>query len=701
VNGAVAATLARPRRIVVGRLAPRHMALGAILAGSAVLNINRLAQNGYANTYYSAAVKSMLGSLHNFFFVAYDPGGLVSVDKPPLALWVQTLSAKVLGLGPMSVLLPNAIAGVLAVAVLYRIVARRFGTVAGLLSAAALAGFPSLVAVARDNNPDAILVLLMVLACGAALTAVETGRLRSLVWCAVLIGLAFNTKMLAAYLVVPGIAVAYLVCAPGSVRRRLGHLAAAGLVMVVVSGVWIAAVDLTPASARPWVGSTRDNSELGLAFNYNGLGRVAGQLGGPGRTGRRFRGFPGSVGRRAARGAPAPAPGAGSLPPPAFGAAPPPGAPPLGAAPGASPPPGLRGGGPPGGPGGGRNGVFGGPTGPLRLFSDSLGGQGAWLIPFALLGGAGVALTARRRRDPRLAPLIVLGGWFLTEAVLLSFAGGIVHPYYVSAMGPGLAAMVGAGAVALAARARRSGRAVALAALAIGATVAVEIVLIGQEGYMGWFAPVLVAGGAAAIAVIAMRRHLARAAVIGAVGLLLVTPVAFASTTWSSPVSGTFPAAGKIRMPGPPGVGARGSRLMRAGGPFGQRASTGLEKFLRTHPSGKRFQLLTQSSMSASSLILDGFKVGSMGGFNGDDPALTAKGLARLVARGEARYVAVGGAFPGRRGNSATTAVQRYCTSVPSSEWQGSAAGGIGSGPFGQDALYDCAGKAAQLARAA
>ena len=372
MNGAVAAALARPQRAVAGRVAPRHAALAAILAGSAVLNVNRLAQNGYANTYYSAAVRSMLGSLHNFFFAAYDPGGLVSVDKPPLSLWVQTVSAKIFGFGPISLLLPSAVAGVLAVAVLYRIVARRFGTVAGLLSAAALAGFPSLVAVARDNNPDAILVLLMVLACGAALRAVETGRLRSLVWCAVLIGLAFNTKMLAAYLVVPGIAVAYLVCAPGSIRRRLGHLTAAGLVMVVVSGIWLAAVDLTPASARPWVGSTRDNSELGLALNYNGLGRVAGQLGGPGRIGRPYGGSAPLVGRQAAGGALPPAPGAG--PPPG---ALPGGAPPAGAAFG--PPPGLRGrpAGGPGGPGGARNGAFGGPTGPLRLFSDSLGGQGA------------------------------------------------------------------------------------------------------------------------------------------------------------------------------------------------------------------------------------------------------------------------------------------------------------------------------------
>jgi hypothetical protein len=235
--------------------------------------------------------------------------------------------------------------------------------------------------------------------------------------------------------------------------------------------------------------------------------------------------------------------------------------------------------------------------------------------------------------------------------------------------------------------------------LALGATAAAQIVLIGQEGYMGWFVPVLVAGAAAAVGVIMMRRRLARTAVVGAVALLLVTPVAFASTTWTSPVSGTFPAAGKSQQRGPPGIGGRG-RLQRPGGPFGQASATGLERFLRTHRSGTRFQLLTQSSMSAGPLILDGLKVGAMGGFNGDDPALDANGLARLVARGEARYVQVGGAFPGRGGNSATAAVQRACTKVPDAEWQGGTSSAAGFGPFGQSTLYDCAGHAAQLARA-
>src|SRR6516164_1660409 len=182
----------------------------AVLALSALLNTYRLSQNGYANIFYSAGIKSMLRSLHNFLFVSFDPGGLIMIDKPPLGLWAQAASAKLFGFSPMSLLLPEALAGVLAVALLYRILVGRFGRVAALAGALALAVFPSFVAVSRDNGVDPLLVLLMILACEAGLRAVETGRWRYLLLCAVLIGLAFNTKTLAAYLVIPGIALAYV-----------------------------------------------------------------------------------------------------------------------------------------------------------------------------------------------------------------------------------------------------------------------------------------------------------------------------------------------------------------------------------------------------------------------------------------------------------------------------------------------------------
>ena len=224
----------------------------------------------------------MLRSLHNFFFVSFDPGGLIMVDKPPLGLWVEAASAKLFGFSPLSLLIPEAIIGALGVLLLYRALARRLGGWAAVAGALALAVFPSFVAISRTTNVDALLILLMILACDAGMRAIETGRWRTLLWSAALVGLAFNTKTLAAYLVVPGIALGYLLCAGVSVRRRLAQLLTAGLVMVVVSGAWIAVVELTPASKRPFVGSSTDNTELGLTFSYNGFGRVGGQTGGPG-----------------------------------------------------------------------------------------------------------------------------------------------------------------------------------------------------------------------------------------------------------------------------------------------------------------------------------------------------------------------------------------------------------------------------------
>ncbi|HEX2702850.1 MAG TPA: glycosyltransferase family 39 protein, partial [Solirubrobacteraceae bacterium] len=260
---------------------PEHLGLAAILVLSCLLEFNKLGRNGYANLYYAAGVRSMLHSLHNFFFVSFDPGGLVSVDKPPLGLWLQALSAKVFGFTSLPLLIPEGVCAVLAVALMYFIVAPRLGAIAGLLSALALAVFPSFVAVSRDNALDPLLILLMLAGCGLALKAIESGRTRTLLLSAILIGLAFNTKSLAALLCVPGIALGYVVCASPSLRRRLAQLIAAGAVLAAVSLSWSVVVDAIPASQRPFVGSSTNNSELGLEFGYNGLGRTGGQVGGP------------------------------------------------------------------------------------------------------------------------------------------------------------------------------------------------------------------------------------------------------------------------------------------------------------------------------------------------------------------------------------------------------------------------------------
>jgi 4-amino-4-deoxy-L-arabinose transferase-like glycosyltransferase len=724
-------------RLPVVRLGVRHLALAGVLLLSAVLNTHRLSQNGFANIYYSAGVKSMLHSLHNFFFVAYDQGGLVTVDKPPLGLWVEATSAKVFGFSPMSLLLPNAIMGVLAVAALYLIVARRFGWLAGVGSALALAVFPSFVAISRDTGVDSLMILLMLLACGAAVSATETGRWRTLILSAVLVALAFNTKTLAAYLVVPGIALAYLLGAPGSLARRATQLLAAGLVMVAVSFSWMAVVELTPTSQRPYVGSSTNNTELGLTFEYNGFGRVQGQVGGPGRIPHaggavaRYRLAEGAIARadaradtaervRGAAGRPKKAPAARSrsgrakLPVP-----------------------------------------FPGPTGPLRLFGTGLGDQGGWIVPLAFFGLIGLALllladrgraravpagqppgrsgpaaaavpaagfpagagaaaagesddptrakAARRavsgagageepgalgRRDPRLAVTLVLGGWFLVEAIVLSFSHGIVHPYYMSALAPGAAAMAGAGTVAfvqLAAARRTDWRLLGIVVIgcALAGTVAAQIVILHKQQYLEWFIPVLLAGAAAGATVVVLWRRLAPAALLLTFCLLLVAPTAYSSTTWSAPVEGTFPAAGPRQAAGNGGVGFAGSHL---------RIVQTLLGYVSSHAPGSRWVLLTDAANTAAPMILLGYNAGALAGYSGTDPVLDGRGLARLVERKEARYVLLGGQFSQRGGNRATAAVLRACAQLPPEAWHDPALSTFGLVP------YDCAGHERALA---
>lgn len=629
-------------RAVGARLHPLHGALVAVLALATVLDFHRLAQNGYANIFYSAAVKSELHSWHNFLFLSSDPGGFIAVDKTPVGVWLQVASAKVFGFSAMSLLVPEAVVGVLAVALMYGIVARRLGRVAGVLAALALAVFPSFVAVARDNGPDPLLVAFMLIACGAALRATETGRLRWLLASAVAVGLAFDTKTLAALLVVPGVAAAYLVCAPAGVWRRLWHLAVAGVVLVVVSGAWIAYVDLTPAGQRPYVGGSTNNTEVNLTFQYNGVGRVGGQSGGPGRVPH--------LGRPRPKGAgafnPRPAiPRVGhARHPTAFGPAP----------------------------------------GVLRLFGVGLGDQGAWYLPFAAIGLVAAALAfllAPRRRDPRLAFLIVLGGWFGVEAVLLSFSKGIVHPYYMSALAPGAAAMVGAGAVAMAGLVRERRWLVVLPALAAGSTLLVQSVLLRREHWhTGW--PVwLGAAAAAAIAAAAVRRSWSLPACAAVVGALLVVPGVYSATTWDVPVEGTFPAAGPHVAEGHGGIGV---------GSYNEGVNRALLAYVRANGAdGPRAEVFTLSSDVAAPLILLGGRAAAIGGYSGTDPALDGPGLGRLVAAGRARYLWLGGAYADRGGNRATRAAEHLCRHVPASEWLGA---GRNTLP-----LFDCAGRAVAL----
>ncbi len=259
------------------------LALGGITLVSIFLNFYQLGQNGFGNLYYASAIRSMMDSWHTFFFVSLDPVGFVSIDKPPLGFWLQVVSAKLFGFTPFSIFFPQALAGVLSVLLLYHLVRRHFGVAAGLLAALALAISPISVVTNRNNTIDSTLVLTMLLGAWTVMRAAETGKWRWLLLTAVLVGLGFNIKMLEAYLVVPAYGLLYLLAAPRSLKMRIVQLLVAAVVMLTISLSWAVVVDLTPASLRPYVGSSQDNSEISLSLGYNGIQRLIGSFGFGGR----------------------------------------------------------------------------------------------------------------------------------------------------------------------------------------------------------------------------------------------------------------------------------------------------------------------------------------------------------------------------------------------------------------------------------
>ncbi len=255
--------------------------LAALLALAAVLYLWSLSKNGWANDYYAAAVRSMAGNWHAFLYGSFDAKGLMTVDKPPLALWVEALSARLFGFNSLAILVPQALMGVASVGLLYDLTRRRWGRVAGTVAGLGLALTPVVVAISRHNNPDALLVLCSVGALWCFVRALEGGATKWLVAAAVCVGLGFEAKMGAALMVVPGMALAWLWVAPRGRLVAVCQLAIAGAALLAVALAWPVLVWLTPAADRPWISGTSDNSIWSLIWEYNGLGRLEGQTGGP------------------------------------------------------------------------------------------------------------------------------------------------------------------------------------------------------------------------------------------------------------------------------------------------------------------------------------------------------------------------------------------------------------------------------------
>ncbi|MEW1689860.1 ArnT family glycosyltransferase [Streptomyces sp. NPDC091265] len=646
---------------------PAFLAMLLVITAAYLWN---LSSSGYANSFYSAAAQAGSQSWKAFFFGSLDSANAITVDKPPATLWPMALSVRILGLSSWAILIPQVLMATATAGVLYAAVRRRFSAAAGLITMAVFALTPVAALMFRFNNPDALLALLMTVTVYCVLRAMENGRTKWLVWAGVAVGLAFLSKTLQAFLILPPLAVLYGVFAPVPVRRRFGQLGLSALAMVVSGGWWVAIVELWPASSRPYIGGSQNNSFLELTFGYNGLGRINGEE-------------TGSVG----------------------------------------------GGGGRGGGGGGQWGE----TGIDRMFNSEIGSQISWLLPAALiLLAAGVWLTWRAKRtDLARAAFLAWGSSLLMTAGVFSFMAGIFHQYYTVALVPYIAALIGMGVTVLWEE-RSRWWAGATLALTVVATALWSYVLLGRApDYLPWLRQAVLAAGVVAAVGLLLVARLGRRLALAAVGLgfaaSLAGPLAYTLNTLNTGHQGSIVTAGPATAGGmgggpgggggrggpggmPPGQGNRqagGPGQAQAGGggqpPFGNQQGQGRQGQGRTGAAqqgqrpgapagmGEGFRgggggmggLLNGASVdaaakkllaadaddytwsaaaigsqnAASYQLATGDPVMAIGGFNGSDPSPTLSQFKKYVEDGRIHYfISSGeGGGGGMGGNSGTS----------------------------------------------
>ncbi|WP_284742097.1 ArnT family glycosyltransferase [Amycolatopsis sp. RTGN1] len=587
-------------------------ALAVLLLGTAVLYLWGLGASGWANAFYSAAAQAGSESWKALFFGSSDAANAITVDKTPATLWVMSLSARVFGVNAWSILVPQALMGVGSVWLLHATVKRTSGPAAGLVAGLVLALTPAAALMFRFNNPDALLVLLLVAGAYCVVRALEKASPRWLALAGVAVGFGFLAKMLQAFLVLPAFAVAYLVAAPVSLGKRLLHLLGALAATVVAAGWYLVVVALWPAADRPFIGGSQTNSLWELVFGYNGFGRITGDE-------------VGSVG------------------------------------------------------GGGGRGW--GSTGLTRLFGSEMAGGIAWLIPAALLAlGAGLWFTRRApRTDRSRAALLLWGGWLLVTALVFSYMGGIIHPYYTVALAPAIAALVGTAAVQLwRLRARPSASGLLSGGVALTALTA--YLLLSGSSWQPWLAPAVLVGGLLAAVGLFFASHLTRwaassVAVLGLVVLLSGTgayTLATAATTHDGAIPSAGPSSGfggfRGGTGGPGGPGGFGGG--RGGGPGSLLSTTlpgaSLTALLRQDASHYTWTAATVLSNAAAGYQLaSGAPVMAVGGFNGTDPYPTLAQFQQYVAAGRIHYfLGDGMTMQGSTGSDAAQQIAEWVAST-------------------------------------
>jgi 4-amino-4-deoxy-L-arabinose transferase-like glycosyltransferase len=552
----------------------------ALLAATAVLYLWGLGSSGWANDYYAAAAQAGTQNWKALLFGALDPGNAITVDKPPAAMWVMGLFGRLFGFSAFTMLLPEALMGVAAVGLLYAAVRRTSGPAAGLIAGAVLALTPVAALMFRFNNPDALLVLLLVVAAYCMVRATETASTRWMALTGCVIGFAFLTKMLQAFLVVPGLALVFLVAAPVGIWKRIGKLLVGAATMIVSAGWYIALVSLWPADSRPYIGGSSDNSLLQLALGYNGIERIAGR-GGPG-------GGPGGFG--------------------------------------------------------GANLFFGGEPGIGRLFGPSMGVEASWLLPAALIGlAAGVWFTRRTARTATVrAGLLLWGGWLLVTGAVFSYMDGTVHPYYTVALAPAVAALVGVSVAELWRGREFLAPRIVLAIMAAVTGVWAFILLDRTPDWLPALRWIVLAGSVVVAAIVAVGAHrLGRAVVVLATAAALfglAAPTAFSIYNITHEHNGPGTMSGPSRGFGFGGGGPGGPGGHGGHGPFGSEAdNAALAQLLKGADS--RWAAASIGSMGVSSLELKtGASLMAIGGFSGSDNSPTLAQFQAYVGDHQVRY---------------------------------------------------------------
>ncbi|MDQ0933917.1 ArnT family glycosyltransferase [Streptomyces turgidiscabies] len=624
-----------------------------------------LTASGYANSFYSAAVQAGSQSWKAFFFGSLDASNAITVDKPPASLWPMSLSVRLFGLSSFAILFPQVLMAVATAGVLYASVRRRFSATAGFLTMAVFALTPVAALMFRFNNPDALLALLMAVAVYCTQRAMEKAETKWLLWAGTAIGFAFLVKTLQAFLILPVLALVYVVCAPTGVRRRIGQVLAAGLAMVVAGGWWVAVVELWPASSRPYIGGSQHNSFLELTFGYNGLGRINGEE-------------TGSVG---------------------------------------------------GGGRGGGTGMWGESGWDRMFSSTSGGQISWLIpAALILLVAALWAGRKAGRNDSARAGLLLWGGSLLITMVIFSFMQGIFHDYYTVALAPYLAPLVGMGAALLWQERARMWASLTLAG-AMTATASWGYVLLNRSSdYLPWLRWLVLVGGLVAALGLIFVNRLGRQLVLVVVGLscfaALAGPAAYSLTTldeghtgsivtagpsvrggrggmgggpggqWGQrngtgnrntqgnqqgggmgrPPTGGFPGGGTGRFPGNHQQGGPGGRI---GGGMGGRGMGGLlngagvssaaKALLEKNASRYTWAAAAVGAQNAASYQLStGAPVMAIGGFNGTDPSPTPAEFKKYVADGRIHYFVSSGFGGGRMGGGSGSTTS---TSSQISSW--------------------------------